>query len=113
MLIEALSQSQMMSILNHNGFNAVDNENWDTEGIERIIMSNGQINFPLKLKKLYLFPEVIRRCEDLRITIDNIPEEIKEEFKGCFAKYQTFTGMIEPAEESDDADDTEDQEDNK
>lgn len=111
MTLPALSQSKMLEILNANGFDALSDRYWETEGIDRIIMGNGRMNFTLKLKKFYFFPEVVKRCEMLGITYDNIPDHIKDEYKTCFNKYTEFTGMI--AEEAEPLDEDNDEEESK
>lgn len=87
MTIPALTQKQMLSILTTNGYNTISSEYWDLEGVERILISNGVNCFPLKLKKFYFFPEVIKRCEMLGIGINQIPEDIRDEYETCFAAY--------------------------
>jgi len=75
------------AILNENGFDTTSTKYWETPGVDRIIMGNGITRFTLKLKKFYFFPEVVKRCEMLGITVDDIPEDIRDEFKTCFEKY--------------------------
>ena len=87
MTIPALSQKQMLSILTTNGYNTIDDRYWDLEGVERVLLSNGINCFPFKLKKFYMFPEVIKRCEMLGIGQHQIPEGIRDEFDTCFVAY--------------------------
>lgn len=87
MTITALSQQQMLKILTKNGYNTIDDKYWDTDGVERILIGNENFSFPFKLKKFYFFPEVIKRCEMLGITKQQIPLEILEEFESCLSAY--------------------------
>ena len=111
----------MIAILRANGYNTLSDAYWDLEGVERIVMGKDNHNFVLKLKKFYFFPEVIKRCQMLGITYDNIPEEIREEYSTCFQRFELVEeakkGIVpevsNSTEELSSEDDKDDEEQNK
>jgi hypothetical protein len=84
----------MFELLKSNGFTAVDYTDWETEGVERVMIGNGKCDpFPMRIKKFYHMSEVVKRCEMLGIGYEDIPEEIRNEFLSAFAKFTAFCNI--------------------
>lgn len=84
MTLPGLKQQDLIDLLKHNGFEVLSSTYWEIEGIERIVFGRDGHTFAFKLKNFYFSAEVLKRCRDFGITLDNCPENLLDELKYCF-----------------------------